>query len=76
MAHPRREHRGLAALLSVLALASCGGAEEAPPSAGAPIPSGGLSVSEAKVEDADPQEQVSVLGDVDGDVISLSATER
>lgn len=120
MAHPRREHRGLAALLSVLALASCGGAEEAPPSAGAPIPSGGLSVSEAKasdlegplmvrgyviegrlceailesdppqcgepslrlegdvsqVEDADPQEQVSVLGDVDGDVITLSATER
>jgi hypothetical protein len=122
MAHPRRKDRGLAALLSVLALAACGGAEEEPepPSAGAPIPSGGLSVSEAKasdlegplrvrgyviegrlceailesdppqcgepslrlegdlsqLEDAGPNDQVSVLGDVEGDVITLSATSR
>lgn len=121
MAHPRREHRGLAALLSALALAGCGGGDEKKsPSAGAPIPSGGLSVSEAKaselegplmvrgyviegrlceailesyppqcgepslrlegdssqIQNADPSEQVSVLGDVEGDVIILSATSR
>lgn len=112
--------RPLALISVVLVLAGCGGADEEPPSAGAPIPSGGLSVSEAKasdlegplmvrgyviegrlceailesdppqcgepslrlqgdlsqIEDADPQEQVSVLGDVDGDAIILSATER
>lgn len=109
------------ALLVVLVLGGCrGGTEEERPTAGAPIPSGGLSVSEAiasdlegplmvrgyvidgrlceailesyppqcsglslrlggdlsQVEDAQPDEQVSVLGDIEGDVITLSATSR
>lgn len=105
--------------LLALVLAGCGGGEEESPSAGAPIASGGLTVSEAKasdlegplmvrgyvidgrlcenilesdppqcgelslrlegdlsqVEDADPQEQVSVLGEVEGDALVLGATE-
>lgn len=104
----------------MLALAACGGGEEEPPSAGAPIPSGGLTVSEAKasdlegplmvrgyviegrlceailesfppqcgepslrlegdlsqVEDSEPEEQVSVLGEVEDDAFVLSATSR
>jgi hypothetical protein len=52
MAHPRRAYRGAAALLSVVALAGCGGGGDAQtdtrgPSAGVPIPGGGLTVSEA-----------------------------
>lgn len=56
MADSRRAHRGAAALLSVLALAGCGGGGEAQtvtrgPSAGVPIPGGGLTVSEAIASD-------------------------
>lgn len=116
----------LALLPVLLALAACGGDDErrASPAAGAPIPGGGLSVSEAKasalggplmvkgylierggekrlceaiLESYPPQcgepslriegdlsqlegamrdELVSVLGEVDGEVIRLSATSR
>jgi hypothetical protein len=102
----------------VVALAGCGGADEpddAGPSAGAPIPGGGLTVSEAIASDLEgplqvkgyvidgrlceailesqpPQcgepslriegdvpdvradEQVSVIGDVEGDAIRISET--
>jgi hypothetical protein len=49
-----RSMRLLALVPVLLALAACGGggaAEEQPPAAGAPIPSGGLSVSEAIASD-------------------------
>jgi len=112
----------LATLLSLLALTGCGGSDEpaAPPSAGAPIPGGGLSVQEAIdseldgplmvkgyllerdgqlrlcsaiLESSPPQcgdpslrvvgvgkdaapseQQVSLLGDVRGEVIEVSET--
>ena len=49
--------RRLALLATLLALAACGGdgdeAEQPPAAAGVPIPSGGLSVSEALASDLD-----------------------
>ena len=107
------------ALLAVV-LVGCGGEGPQPPSAGAPIPSGGLSIAEAKASKLDgpltvvghlaerdralrlcdglresypPQcvdpslriegdvdgeigERVSLLGEIDGDVLRVSETSR
>ena len=107
------------ALLAVV-LAGCAGEDERPPAAGAPIPSGGLSIADAKASNLDgplmvvghlaerdgalrlcdglresypPQcvdpslridgdvdgeigERVSVLGEVDGDVLRVSEQSR
>lgn len=60
MAHSRRRHRGATALLSSLALAGCGGGADGDgsPAAGAPIPGGGLTVSEAISSDLEGPLQV------------------
>ena len=72
MADSRRAYRGAAALLSVLALAGCGGGSDGEaqtatrgPSAGVPIPRGGLTVSEAIASDLEGPLQVKgyVIGD-------------
>jgi hypothetical protein len=70
MAHPRGAYRGAAALLSVVALAGCGGGGETQtatrgPSAGVPIPGGGLTVSEAIASGFEGPLQVKgyVIGD-------------
>ena len=58
------------ALLAVV-LAGCGGEDEPPPSAGAPIPSGGLSIAQAQASNLDgPLTVVGHLAERD-DVLRL-----